>query len=311
MAHGMSIEFGLVHSWVIERDFARTVIEDVYIDIARIPVKVVATARITIRIAREKRRGRSTQEFIQAVREHRAIFKRDDVIAFFATESKDRAIRGTFESRRACTFESRRDCVAIFWDCAAIRTAAEHNTSAVSVAPGIPGMDDKIFGQFRMRQAPKVFALNFFKIFRLLFGSQMLQAATTALAVQRAKRFYAIGACFQNIDNAALGKVLFLECEAHLAEFTRERTRHKAHATIFQTSHALAPLHHFFDAERQAFTARLTARVTTIIIAVRTRITSIKAVLFRAIVSAEFYHNCKNRIFTRLSREGDAQSSWA
>ena len=139
----------------------------------------------------------------------------------------------------------------------------------------------------------------------------MLQATTTALAVQRAKRFYAIGACFQDFDNAALGKVLFLERESHLAEFARERTRHKAHATILQTSHALAPLHHLFDAERQAFTARLTTRVTAVIIAVRTRIAAIKAVLFRAVVSAEFYHNCKNRIFTSPSREGNAQSSWA
>ena len=162
-----------------------------------------------------------------------------------------------------------------------------------------------------MSETLEIFTFDFFKIFRLLFGSQVLQAATTALAVQRAKRFYAIRACFQNFDNAALGKVLFLEREAHLAEFARERSCHKAHATVFQAGHTLAPLHHFFDAERQTFTTRFTTRVTTIIVAVRTRITSIKAVLFRAVVSAEFYHNCKNRIFTRLSREGDAQSSWA
>ena len=159
-----------------------------------------------------------------------------------------------------------------------------------------------------MSETLEIFAFDFFKIFCLLFRVEMLQATTTALAIQRAKRFYAIRACFQNFDNAALGKVLFLECEAHLAEFTRERPRHKAHATILQTSHALAPLHHFFDAERQAFSTRFTTRVAAVIIAIRTRIAAVKAVLFRAIVSAEFYHNCKNRIFTRLSREGDARS---
>ena len=139
-------------------------------------------------------------------------------------------------------------------------------------------MDDKIFGQFRMSEALEIFTLDLFQIFRLLLRSQVLQAATTTLAVQRTTRFHAVGTCFQDFDNAPLGKVLFLEREPHLAEFPRERSRHKAHTAIFQTRHALAPLHHLFDAERQAFTARLTARVTTVIIVVRTRITAIKAV---------------------------------
>jgi hypothetical protein len=142
-------------------------------------------------------------------------------------------------------------------------------------------MDDKVLWQFSMRQAPKVFTFHYFKVFRLFFRSQMLQTAAAAFSVQRAKWFHAIGASFQNFDNTALGKVLFLERQTHLTDFARQGSRYKTHATIFQASHALAPLHHLFDAEREAFTTRFATRAAAVVIAVRA-----KAVIARTIVSA-------------------------
>ena len=88
----------------------------------------------------------------------------------------------------------------------------------------------------------------------------MLQTAAAAFSVQRAKWFHAIGASFQNFDNTALGKILLLESKTHLTDFARQGSRYKTHATIFQASQALAPLHHLFDAEREAFTTRFATR---------------------------------------------------
>ena len=123
----------------------------------------------------------------------------------------------------------------------------------------------------------------------------MLQAATAAFSVQRAKWFHAIGASFQNFDNTALGKILLLESKTHLTDFARQGSRYKTHATIFQASQAFAPLHHLFDAEREAFTTRFATRAAAVVITVRTRALKRGAIALKAIVSAKVLHANKNR----------------
>ena len=115
----------------------------------------------------------------------------------------------------------------------------------------------EIFGQIDAGDAPEVFTLDTRQVFSLLFAVQMLQATAAALAVQRAARFHAVGARFKNFYGASAGKILLRERERHLAEFPRQGSRNKAHATIGQARHALATLHHLLDTDLERFASGL------------------------------------------------------
>ena len=110
-------------------------------------------------------------------------------------------------------------------------------------------MNLEIFGQFHAGNSPKVFAFHKRRASGLCRTFQMLQAAPAALAIKRASRLRAVGTFFRDFNHPTPRKIFLILQDFDLAKFACKRPLHKAHASIRESGHAFAPLHHLFYAE--------------------------------------------------------------